>query len=56
MRYLTLKRLESDRVDLQNQAQRFIEQKQELERRILQVTGALMYVEKRIKTLRGEDK
>lgn len=55
MKQLTLKRLESDKVDLENQGKGLIAQKKELEKRILEVVGALMYVEKRIKTLKGED-
>lgn len=51
---LTLKRLESDKKDLEAQGKGFLLQKAELEKQILMVVGALMYVEKRIKTLKGE--
>lgn len=54
MRYLTLKRLESDKIDLENQGKQLVEQKQEMEMRILQVAGALNYIIKRIKTVKGE--
>ena len=48
---LTLKRLESDKNDLENQRRQLIKEKVETERRILKTEGALIYIESRIKLL-----
>ena len=52
MKHLTLKRLESDRADLQAQEKQLIAEYKELPKRLQMVYGAIRYIEQTIAKLR----